>query len=67
MEEKFLILYNNDEYEFFEGSFEDCIKHLKEENRYYNYGHNGATIASYQKKYSINFEMTEKHFGKNKT
>ena len=58
----FIILYHNGEFQVFTGTFEEAIKHVNENKRYKNYGHNGATIVAYRKMYTITEKTVEKTF-----
>ena len=49
------------EYSEFYGTFEEAIEYVKSENRWDNYGRNGAIIVQAKKMYQIN-EDTEKIF-----
>jgi hypothetical protein len=58
----YVILYNNGDYEHFDGELAKAIDHLKEDRRYSNYGHNGAVLFKGKKVYSIADERTETFF-----
>jgi hypothetical protein len=58
----YVILYNNGDYEHFDGELAKAIEHLKEDRRYSNYGHNGAVLFKGKKVYSIADERTETFF-----
>ena len=58
----YVILYNNGDYEHFDGELTKAIEHLKEDRRYSNYGHNGAVLFKGKKVYSIADERTETFF-----
>ena len=58
----YVILYNNGDYEHFDGEITKAIEHLKEDSRYSNYGHNGAVLFKGKKVYSITDERTETFF-----
>lgn len=62
VENSFIILYHNNEYEVFIGTLEEAIKYVKFERNYKNYGHAGATIVGYRKIYTIKEEPVEKLF-----
>jgi hypothetical protein len=58
----FVILYNNGEYEIFNGELQEAIEYVKVNRRYSNYNHNGATIIAYTIRYSIKDEAVETVF-----
>lgn len=60
--DSFVILYGNGEYEIVNGNIETAIQHAKSDNRFKNYGHDGATIIAYRKIYSINEQIVEHKF-----
>jgi len=57
-----IILYHNGEYCIFNGPIEEAIEYVKSDRRYNNYGHNGATIVSYRKRYTIKDDAVEISF-----
>jgi hypothetical protein len=61
MQNYFILWHGVDEWEEFNGTLEDAIKHIKSDARYKNYGHQGAMVIASSIHYEIAVDGTEYH------
>jgi hypothetical protein len=62
MDRRLLIIYDNEGWEWFEGTPNEAIKHVNADKRWCNYGRRGATIINPQILYTISLETVERHY-----
>jgi DNA integrity scanning protein DisA with diadenylate cyclase activity len=61
MQNYFILWHGVNEWEEFNGTLEDAIKHIKSDARYKNYGHQGAMVIASSIHYEIAVDGTEYH------